>query len=46
MHVLSYTNKCTYCGSQNIIRYGHKYNKQRFLRKYCDRTFLKLTRFF
>lgn len=34
---------CPYCGSPNIIRYGHKCNKQRFLCKSCDRTFVPTT---
>ena len=27
--------ECPYCGSQNIIRYGHKCSKQRFLCRGC-----------
>ena len=34
---------CPYCGSQNIIRYGHKCNKQRFLCRDCGRTFTTTT---
>ncbi len=34
---------CPYCGSQNIIRYGHKCNKQRFYCKGCRRTFVTTT---
>lgn len=33
---------CYYSGSQNTIRYGHKCNKQRFL-KNCERTFVTTT---
>lgn len=34
---------CPYCGSSNIIRYGHKCNKQRFFCKGCGRTFVTTT---
>lgn len=34
---------CPYCGSHNIIRYGHKCGKQRFLCKSCNRTFVPTT---
>lgn len=34
---------CPYCGSSNIIRYGHKCGKQRFFCKHCDRTFVTTT---
>lgn len=34
---------CPYCGSSNIIRYGHKCGKQRFLCKHCNRTFVTTT---
>ena len=34
---------CPYCGSQAIIRYGHKRGKQRFFCKSCGRTFIPTT---
>lgn len=34
---------CPYCGSANVIRYGHKCGKQRFLCKHCGRTFVTTT---
>ena len=34
---------CPYCGSNTVIRYGHKRKKQRFFCKTCGRTFLPTT---
>lgn len=34
---------CPHCESNNIIRYGHKCGKQRFLCKHCGRTFVTTT---
>ena len=34
---------CPYCESGNVIRYGHKCGKQRFLCKHCGRTFVATT---
>lgn len=34
---------CPYCGSQKVIRYGHKCGKQRFQCKQCGRTFVTTT---
>ena len=34
---------CPYCGSTNVIRYGHKCGKQRFSCKTCGRTFVTTT---
>lgn len=34
---------CPYCGNADIIRYGHKCGKQRFLCKHCGRTFVTTT---
>lgn len=34
---------CPYCGSANVIRYGLKRGKQRFLCKHCGRTFVTTT---
>lgn len=34
---------CPYCGESNIIRYGKKCGKQRFLCKSCNRTFVTTT---
>lgn len=42
-HSIGAKPDCPYCGSQNIIRYGHKCNKQRFLCKNCERTFVTTT---
>lgn len=42
-HGASSKPDCPYCGSQNIIRYGHKCNKQRFLCRDCGRTFTTTT---
>lgn len=42
-HSIRTKPNCPYCDSQNIIRYGHKYNKERFLCKNCDRTFITIT---
>lgn len=42
-HSIKEIPECPYCASQNIIRYGHKCNKQRFLCKKCERTFVTTT---
>lgn len=42
-HSMGSKPDCPYCGSQNIIRYGHKCNKQRFLCRECMRTFTTTT---
>lgn len=42
-HSIGTKPDCPYCGAQNIIRYGHKCNKQRFLCKDCGRTFVTTT---
>ena len=34
---------CPYCGSNTVIRYGHKRKKQRFFCKTCGRTFVPTT---
>ena len=34
---------CPYCGSDHVIRYGHKHGKQRFFCKKCERTFITTT---
>ena len=34
---------CPFCGSSDVIRYGHKCGKQRFLCKSCGRTFMTTT---
>lgn len=34
---------CPFCGSSNVIRYGYKCGKQRFLCKSCGRTFMTTT---
>lgn len=34
---------CPFCGSSDVIRYGHKCGKQRFLCKSCGRTFMTAT---
>lgn len=34
---------CPYCGTSQVIRYGHKCKKQRFLCKDCGRTFVTTT---
>ncbi len=34
---------CPYCGSAEIIKFGHKYGKQRFFCKHCGRTFIPTT---
>lgn len=34
---------CPYCGNANVICYGYKYGKQRFLCKHCGRTFVTTT---
>lgn len=34
---------CPYCGSADVIRYGHKCGKQRFSCKTCGRTFVTTT---
>lgn len=31
---------CPYCGFHTVIRYGHKYQKQRFYCKSCGKTFV------
>lgn len=45
MGTYSIENKpdCPYCDSSNIIRYGHKCNKQRFFCRECGRTFITTT---
>lgn len=46
-HILSASSLekpcCPYCENANIIRYGHKCGKQRFLCKHCGRTFVTTT---
>ncbi len=34
---------CPYCGSAEIIKFGHKRGKQRFFCKHCGRTFIPTT---
>ena len=34
---------CPYCSGNNVIRYGKKHGKQRFLCKDCDKTFVTTT---
>ena len=34
---------CPYCSGSNVIRYGKKHGKQRFLCKDCDKTFVTTT---
>ena len=34
---------CPYCGSPDVIRYGHKCGKQRFFCKSCGKTFVPTT---
>ncbi len=34
---------CPYCGSSEIIKFGHKCGKQRFFCKHCERTFIPTT---
>lgn len=35
--------ECPYCGTQTIIKYGHKCGKQRYLCKKCEKTFVTTT---
>ena len=34
---------CPYCSGNNVIRYGKKHGKQRFMCKVCDKTFVTTT---
>lgn len=34
---------CPYCGTQTVIRYGHKCGKQRFFCKSCEKIFVPTT---
>lgn len=34
---------CPHCDHKNVIKYGHKYGKQRFLCKDCMQTFVTTT---
>ena len=42
-HSMGSKTDCLYCGSQNIIRYGHKCHKQCFRCRECMRTFITTT---
>ena len=43
IHTMDFHPDCPYCSSPNVIRYGHKCGKQRFLCKECGRTFVPTT---